>query len=172
MLRARRLDARSPQDEGAVQQLLDSSPGYSIRVTGAAPTPRAAHEILTARPPGLEASRKVGIGLEDGADGTLVAVADVLHGWPRPDVAHIGLLIVRDEERGRGIGRRMHEEVLELARSWGDVRTLRIGIVAANAAAAGPFWERLGYAPTGEAVAYASGSVVSTTEIHQRPLAR
>ena len=63
------------------------------------------------------------------------AVADLLRGWPRPRTAYVGLLLVREDRacqgggdgmtlrtlwggpRVPGVGRRLHRELLDLARS-------------------------------------------------------
>ena len=151
-----------------LQTLLESAPDYSRRITGNEPGPTDADNVLEAIPPGLDPQRKLGIGFwrED----QLLGFADVLHGWPRSGVAHIGLLVVHGAHQGRGIGSRVHEGVIAQAVEWGDVVTLRIGIVETNAAVAEPFWRALGYQPTGEVVPYASGDVKSSTAIWERPL--
>lgn len=164
------LDPRDPDDVAALQALLESAPDYTRRVTGHDPGPDDAHEVLTGLPPGLGRQDKMGLGLWADRPAGLVAFADVLRGWPRPGVAHIGLLVVHGQRRGQGLGRAMHDRVVEHLACWGEVDTLRLAIVATNAEAAQPFWELLGYRPTGEVKPYDSGAVSSSAAIWERRL--
>jgi hypothetical protein len=132
-------------DLPALQQLLESDPGYAERVTGTAPGPGDAADLLAGRPPGLPADRKVVLGAFD--DTGLAAVLDVLRGWPDPATAHIGLLQVDAGRRRQGVARRTHDLFLDLVAGWPEIRTLRAAIVGTNAAEAEPFWTSVGYRP-------------------------
>lgn len=153
----------------AVQRIMESNAEYSRRVEGAAPMPTAADEVLSALPPGVPNSQKIDLGLWDGQE--LVAFADVIVGWPAESVAHIGLLMTDGARQGEGLGRMMHDVVIELAGRVPGIQTLRLSIVDTNADLAAPFWTRLGYEPTGEAVPYIAGSIESTARIWARSVA-
>lgn len=162
-----RLITRS--DSAAVQRIMESNPEYSHRVEGAAPAPTAAEEVLSALPPAVDASQKVDLGLWDGPE--LVAFADVILGWPAVSVAHIGLLITDGARHDEGLGRTMHDAVIDHVGRDVRIKTLRLSIVDTNADLAEPFWARLDYEPNGEAVPYVvSGSVESTARIWVRPV--
>ncbi len=150
----------------AVQRIMESNAEYSRRVEGANPAPTAADEVLSALPPGVDASQKVNLGIWDGSQ--LVAFADVIIGWPAASVAHLGLLMTDDARRGEGLGRAMHNAVIDLVSKDPNIRTLRISIVDTNSDLAEPFWVSLGYEPTGEAAPCGSGSVESTARIWTR----
>lgn len=166
----RRLRPDDARDVAALQELLESAPDYTRRITGHDPGPSDAREVLSARPPGLDRVRKLAIGLWSAHD-ALVGFADVLRGWPRAEVAHLGLLVVHGAHRGSGLGRTLHDAVVEQAVTWEGIDTLRLGIVATNAQVAEPFWRSCGYAPTGEVKPYAAGTVTSSTAIWERSLA-
>lgn len=153
----------------AVLCILESNTEYSRRVEGAVPTPAAAGEILSALPPGVPISKKVDLGLWIGQE--LVAFADVILGWPTESLAHIGLLMTDGARQGEGLGRMMHDAVVDLAGRRAGIQSLRLSIVDTNADLAAPFWTKLGYEPTGEAVPYVSGSVESTARIWVRLVA-
>lgn len=155
-------------DVDALQQLLESVPDYAQRITGYPPAPADGLSALISVPDGFDPAGKHGLGLWDGE--RLVAFADVLLGYPGPATAYIGLLVVRGGEHGRGLGRSMHDGVVDLARGTPGVERLRLGIVATNAAVAEPFWRRLGYLPTGEQKPYRYASVESTVVLWERPL--
>lgn len=152
----------------AVLRIMESNAEYSRRIEEAVPTPIAAAEVLSALPPGVPDAQKVDLGLWDGQE--LVAFADVIVGWPAESVAHIGLLMTDGARQGEGLGRVMHDAVIDLAALSPDIRSLRLLIVDTNADLAVPFWTKLGYEPTGEAVPYVSGSVESTARIWARPV--
>lgn len=145
-LRSRALGAC---DRDALVRLVADNGGYSERIHGRSALPTDAEEILTERPPTLRADRKHVLGLFD--DEELVAVADVLRGYPSADFAYLGLLQVAARCHGQGLGRALHEHVLALVRTWPEVVTIRLAVADPNRAQADPFWRRLGYVPTGEA---------------------
>ena len=157
-----------PGDDDLLQALLETDPGYAERVTGYPPGPSDGYSTLTAVPPDFDPADKHVLGLFDGE--RLVAAADVLHGYPAPGTAFVGLLLVDGTNRGAGLGRAMHDEVVRLAREWGDVGTLRLAVVDTNAEVAAPFWERLGYRPTGETRPWVYDTLETTTRLWERPL--
>lgn len=157
-----------PSQSMAVQRIMESNAEYSRRVEGAVPTPAAADEVLSALPSGVPISRKVDLGLWDGPE--LVAFADVILGWPAESVAHIGLLMTDGARQGEGLGRMMHDAVVDLAGRTPGIQSLRLSIVDTNADLAAPFWTKLGYEPTGEASPYVSGGVESTARVWVRPV--
>lgn len=157
-------------DVDALQALIESFPAYAERVTGLPPGPSDALSALISVPPDFDPSGKRGIGLWE--DGVLIAFADVLIGWPDPMTAHIGLLIVHGAHHGQGLGRRLHDAVLERVRQEAGATTVRLSIVERNAAHAERFWRALGYAPTGEVKPYRYDRVQSTVTIWERPVTR
>jgi GNAT superfamily N-acetyltransferase len=153
-------------DADALAALFASNADYTSRVTGRAPEPEDASEALAARPPGVDVSHKFGVGLWQGDE--LLGFADVIRGWPSREIAHIGLLMISGDHHGDGLGRRLHEAVLELGGSWPEIETLRITIVDTNADVADPFWRAQGYTLTGESSSFLSGDVVSVSRVWVR----
>lgn len=156
-----------PADVSALQRLMLSNPGYARRVQGGAVGADAAREVLAALPPGVERDQKWGLGVWEGD--LLVAFADVIVGWPDPSSAHIGLLMTDGAREGQGLGRTLHTAIVQELLELRTVETLRLSIVDTNAAVAEPFWIKMDYSATGEAVPYESGAVSSTARIWVRP---
>jgi GNAT superfamily N-acetyltransferase len=150
-------------DAPAVQSLLDADPGYAVRVSGRPAQAGEASEVLTGRPPELSKDRKVALGGFVGDE--LVAVVDLLRGWPDPGTAHIGLLQVHVHHKGRGVGRQVHDQVVDHVRGWPEITRIRAAIVESNAPHAVPFWTAVGYAAEGEPVPYRHGAVSTTVTI-------
>ncbi|MDK8174154.1 GNAT family N-acetyltransferase [Curtobacterium citreum] len=155
-------------DVAALQDLLESAPDYTERITGYPPGPSDALSALISVPEGFDPVGKHGWGLFDGD--RLVAFADVLLGYPDPGAAFVGLLLVRGDRQGQGLGRALHEAVVVRVRSVPGVGRLRLGIVATNAAVAEPFWRALGYTPTGETKPYRYDRLESAVALWERPL--
>ena len=99
-----------------------------------------------------------------------MAFADVIVGWPDPSSAHIGLLMTDGAREGQGLGRMPHTAIAEELLELRTVETLRLSIVDTNATVAVPFWTKMDYSATGEAVPYESGAVSSTARIWVRPI--
>ena len=168
-LTLRPLDHDDPADVEQVAALIDADPGYVERVEGRTPRPGDAERLLRDAPPDLPQEGKVVLGAFD--DGVLVAVVDLLRGWPEPGTAHIGLLQVHAAHQGHGLGRKVHDEALGwVAGHWPEVVGLRAAIVAPNAARAVPFWRALSYRPHGEPVLYTGDHIATTAQIWVRPL--
>jgi len=152
-------------DVEALQRLIESFPAYTERITGYPPGPSDARSALTALPPDFDRRGKQSIGLWDGEE--LIAFADVLLGYPDPATAYIGLLLVHGDRHGQGLGRELHNAVLDRIRRDTDAQRVRLGVVETNAAAA-PFWEALGYAATEERKPYRYDTLRSTVAIWER----
>lgn len=153
----------------ALQELIESDPGYVERVTGYPPGPSDALSLLMMRPPGVpEAAKRV---LGAWTDGELVGVVDLVRGYPSAEFVHIGLLQVRGDRQGRALGTRIHALMLDEISSWAPEATaLRAAIVATNAEHAEPFWRARGYEPVGDAKPYAYDKLETTVRIWRRPV--
>ncbi|GAA1652041.1 hypothetical protein GCM10009744_49930 [Kribbella alba] len=93
-----------PEDVAEVQLLIESDPGYTERITGYPPGQADAESLLMARPEGLSEDAKVVLGVWE--DDQLVAVVDLLRGYPTGHTGFIGLLEVHGGPPGAGSGRR------------------------------------------------------------------
>ncbi|HET6988287.1 MAG TPA: GNAT family N-acetyltransferase [Kribbella sp.] len=163
------LRAIEPGDVDALQELIESDPGYTERITGYPPGPADAQSLLMMRPEGLPEDAKLVLGAFV-AD-RLVAVVDLLRGYPNDHTAFIGLLEVHWNHQGRGLGRATYEEVQGYVESsWPEVRTLRLAIVDTNARIATGFWLRQGFTPTGEERPYRYDKLESIARLYEKPL--
>lgn len=146
-----------PSDVSALQRLLERAPVYHERVTGSPAAADAAEELLRDLPPGGDPEDKFVYGVY--TDGELVGCVDIARGYPGPDFAFVGLLLIDESLRGLGVGRAAYELVERVALTW-HVSTLRLAVLETNADVV-PFWEAMGFALTGERLPYVSGAVES-----------
>jgi GNAT superfamily N-acetyltransferase len=148
----------------ALQRVLEGAPRYAERITGAPPGAADAQSAYSALPEGKSYDDKFVFGIYAG--GEMIGCADVIRGWPRADTAHIGLLLVAEQHQRRGYGLAAYDAIEQEAHGWGAKR-MRIGVVRTNEEVL-PFWEKLGFAPTGEVKPYRYGPVVSEVLILEK----
>lgn len=148
---------RRPADRQLLQRVLEEAPEYAMKVTGAPPNPHAADSLLAELPEGKTYEDKFVFCLQ--LSNHMVGCADVLRGFPVPEKAFLGLLLIGEPWQGRGLGAAAYAELEALVRSWG-CRTIRLAVVQANGHVLG-FWKKLGFEETGERVEYSAGSVQS-----------
>ncbi|MEU4390589.1 GNAT family N-acetyltransferase [Kribbella sp. NPDC023855] len=159
----------APADLDALQELIESDPGYTERITGHPPGPADAQSLLMMRPEGLPEESKKVLGFCDGEQ--LVAVVDLLRGYPNEHTAFIGLLQVHGEQQGRGAGAAAYREMQRyVEREWPEVRTLRLAVVDTNAQQAQGFWVRQGFEATGEVKPYKYDKVESVARLYEKRL--
>lgn len=163
----------TPDQEAELQSLLESDPGYTERVTGYPPGPSDALSLTVMRPEGVEADQKFVLGAwrpGPGGRDELVGVVDLIRGYPEPSYAYVGLLLVRWELQGTGIGRQIWQQVEQLVASWDTVRRFRLAVVETNAGIALGFWQALGFAETGERKPYRYDHLESTAIMMEKPV--
>jgi RimJ/RimL family protein N-acetyltransferase len=154
-------------DEAVLQALLESDPDYTVRVTGYPPGPSDALSLLMMRPESVPESRKVVLGVFE--RGALVAVVDLLRGYPAPEYVFIGLLLVEGVRQRQGVGAAALAAVERYAGQWPEARRFRLAVVDTNAPVLG-FWLRMGFEATGEAKPYRYDYLESTTRLYERDL--
>ena len=158
---------QSPETVAILQGVLAAAPAYSKFTSGVVPCEGSAASIFNALPPGKAREDKFVLGVYSGE--TCVGVIDLIRGYPDPETAMLGLLLIAESHHGLGIGRSAYAQAEAVVRTWSKVRRVRIGVVESNAHVL-PFWLRLGFQLTGEIKPYQNGSVVSKVEILVREL--
>ncbi|NQJ69152.1 GNAT family N-acetyltransferase [Streptococcus suis] len=96
-------------------------------------------------PPGKSLSDKYFLGFWD--KNNLVAVLDLIDGYPTEDTAYIGLFMVDANLSGQGLGSRIMAELLSQLATY--FKKVRLGYVESNPQSS-YFWSKVGFCPTGE----------------------
>jgi RimJ/RimL family protein N-acetyltransferase len=161
-----RLLTGEPAEMAALQCVLEAAPAYFQAVTGAPPGSAEAQSTFTALPPGKRYADKFVWGLYAGD--AMIGCADVIRGYPVPEAAVIGLLLLAESWQRRGLGRAFAALVEQRIASWPEIERFRLGVVAANAGALA-FWRKLGYRETGEVKPARSG-FVSDVVVLEKPV--
>lgn len=133
-------------DAPALQAILDAVRDYYVLTEGAPAPPDAARDLL-AEAEADDARRVFLVRLAPPAGGAPVGFLDLHLHQPEPGVAHVGVLALRPEARGRGIGQDL-VEALARALAAAGFGALRCSVGDENPEARG-FWERVGFAEVG-----------------------
>jgi GNAT superfamily N-acetyltransferase len=138
----RRLD---PSEAPLVAAFYRDAPDYWLLAEGTVDPDRQAAEFFTDGPPGCDPGRShhLGLFLEDRLSG----VAEVSYGFPEPQDAYLGLMLIGPWAQGAGHGRAFLAHAETLARSRGAAR-LYLAVLEANPRGRA-FWQREGFRPTG-----------------------
>ncbi len=96
---------------------------------------------LRISPPGVDMQDKYYLGFFDGE--TLVAVMDIIDGYPNPEIAFIGFFMVDAALQGLGNGSFIIMETAEYLRSIGKT-AIRLGIDSDNPQS-NAFWRKNGF---------------------------
>ena len=147
----------------AVYRALAGASSYSVAISGSLPSPDDAASVFASLPPAVPRENKHVFGIYVGTE--LIGLADVLRGYPSPEVAYIGLLLISESFQRRGFGRSSFKRIVELATDWGCDR-VRLAVVDANERVVG-FWVRVGFTDTGARVPYRCGTVSSQSMIFE-----
>ncbi|MBQ4581149.1 MAG: GNAT family N-acetyltransferase [Clostridia bacterium] len=109
------------------------------------PTAESLAADLTALPPRRTQADKHFFGWFDGE--RLIAMMDLIWRHPKPDMAFIGWFILDGAVQGRGLGRRLVQDVHTMLKAQG-VREVRLGRIEGNPQSE-HFWHVCGYAENG-----------------------
>ena len=151
-----------------LQRVLEDAPTYAGLITGAPPGSADAQSTFTILPDGKTYDDKYVFGIY--LEPQMVGCVDLIKGYPEPNTALLGLLLVAEPFQRRGIGSAAYRAIEDVIRAWGTCAKIRLGVVRTNAGVL-PFWKRLGFTQTGETKPYSYGSIVSELVILTKSLA-
>ncbi|MDO4815793.1 MAG: GNAT family N-acetyltransferase [Bacillota bacterium] len=110
------------------------------------PTVESLTDVISELPEGKEDTDKFFVGFYE--NGALVAVMDLITGYPENDDAFIGWFMVDAQLQGKGIGSRIFADVRAAMKAQGyDYLSLCCAKENTEAIA---FWRAQGFEPTGE----------------------
>jgi len=159
----------SPERDAArAQAVLDAAADYAEFECGAPAPPDAGAAFFTDAPPRKPDAEMLKLGIEAAGLG-LAGLLDVVLDYPAPPVWFIGLLLLRPEARGRGLGRAAAEGLAEHAAARG-ARALRLVALERNARGRA-FWEARGFRPLRRLPPERFGTRTHVRVEYERPLA-
>ena len=114
---------------------------------GTVPTRESMTEVISELPEGTTMQHKHFVGFYN-SDDVLVAVMDLITGYPEADDAFIGWLMVDGEMQGRGIGSGIFADVRAAMKAAG-YDYIALGVIESNEEAV-KFWKAQGFEETGD----------------------
>jgi GNAT superfamily N-acetyltransferase len=134
-----------PSEAPLVAALYRRAPDYWLLAEGSIDPDRQAAEFFTDGPPGCDPALSCHLGLF--LDRLLSGVAELSFGFPDPQDAYLGLMLLEPPAQGAGHGRSLLTRVEQLARARNAPR-LYLAVLEANPRGRA-FWQREGFRPTG-----------------------
>ena len=134
-------------DADAMAALAASNPQF-YRYYSGRPTREAMRKDLHLLPPDIDPAQKHYVGFYEG--GTLVALLDLIDGYPDADTAYLGFYILEKGFQGRGVGTALYREI-EAALRLAGKRRVRLAINKGNPQST-RFWAKQGFAVLKEVV--------------------
>lgn len=155
----RSLDAAT--DGAAILDLHLRCGDYIGLESGRSPSPALVEDYFSDAPPSGDPATSLKLGLFEEA--RLVGIADLAFGYPEPQDAYLGLMMLAQEARGRGLGPVFLHHMQEAARARGATRLL-LAVLQANSRGRA-FWERHGF---GSPEAYPPTAIGDRTHVRIR----
>lgn len=115
--------------------------------TEAQPTSEQIQGDMKLTPPGIDLSEKYFLGFFSDQD--LVAVMDLIDGYPKPEIAYIGFFMMNRKYQGKQIGTAIIDEVVAYLRTIGKT-AVRLAIDKGNPQST-HFWKKNGFEVISEA---------------------
>lgn len=155
------------KDITVLQIVLEGAPKYSINISGHTQLSTASLDVFKACPEGFDINKKLVLGVYQ--DNALIGVIDLLRGFPSPEVAMLGLLLIMEDKQGQGNGTKAFNELLEFLKDWNEIKIIRISVIKSNDEVI-TFWKKLEFIETGIRKPYNNGRVISEMIILERNL--
>lgn len=136
------LKSLSEKNQDEIEEFFTQANDYAIFESGKSQPDSETKNLLTALPVGKEKSDKIVLGIY-GESAELIGVIDLIKNFPTQGEWMLGLLDLIPAVRKQGLGKKVHQDLVNLAKSKGAT-SLRIGVLQGNGAAL-RFWSSLGY---------------------------
>lgn len=137
-------------DLTAVTALQTEAQDYWLLAEGHCDPGQKAAEFFTDCPPGCDPAQSHRLGLfhQDPCSRPILSgIAELSFGFPAPDDAYLGLMLLAPHRRGNGAGAVFLAAVENRARAAGS-SALYLAVLESNPRGHA-FWQRMGFAPTG-----------------------
>ena len=129
-------------DTDILRDLFIRAADYALLATGQPPGDAEVSNFFTGAPPGTDPAKSLHLGLF-APDEQLVAIAGVIFGFPNPDDAYLGLLLIDPAHRGKRLGQQMLDHICTATKTQGASRIL-IAVLEENIKGH-RFWSKMGF---------------------------
>jgi len=154
----------SAQDE--VLSIFESSPGYFISVEGCMPSKATVQEAILGKPKNpIPQYQKEFLLIKD-ERGNPIGTLELHINHPESEIAYIGLLLIREELIGHGLGRACYEAAEKYIRDTYGSRIVRLGVSDDNDVSG--FWSKLGFRSNGRSYSWEGERKVSNVVEYEK----
>lgn len=160
----------SDKELAALQEVFESVPSYTQKLTGEAPGPTCAKDYFEKElPEGVDQEQRLFYAIYFNHD--IIGCFDLIKDYPEEKLATLNLLVINYEVHGAGLGSEAYKDIEKIVREWEGYQKIRIPLVKALDSVM-PFWRKMGFRKTSENSPYEVGSVKSKTVILEKNLNR
>jgi ribosomal protein S18 acetylase RimI-like enzyme len=128
-------------DEQSIQHFLETCEDFALLEGGISPQPGDGARFLQDNPPGKTLEDKFAFTIEK--DKRIIALLDLVRGYPEENIWWIGLFLMDPEFRGRGIGRLVVQNLCDSIQQKG-AKEIRLGVLEENQPGI-RFWSKAGF---------------------------
>lgn len=129
-----------------VLSIFESSPSYFLSVEGCLPTLHTVAEAILGKPAKTcEDYRKEFLVIRE--QGKAIGTVELHLNYPELTTAYIGLLLLREDLQGRGLGRSCYKAVEQYVSERYGAKCIRLGVSDENDVSG--FWSKLGFHSNG-----------------------
>lgn len=132
-----------------IEMLNQECSDYYILHEGVFPSKKEALEIFNELPPGKNYEDKYSLGVFNNTN-EQIGIIDIVRDFPVVGEWMLGLLLIKPKERNHGLGKMIHESLVQWAITLGAT-SFRIGVIDDNYKGK-KFWADLGYVKIKEAI--------------------
>ena len=152
-----RLELATQNDQARLLEVFEASPGYFLKCDGCLPTQRSVELALTDGPKQRTESytKELYLICDEKRD---MGVLDLHLHHPDVGIAYLGLLLLREDHFGQGLGRKSFQLGVTSLKSKA-ITKIRLGVADENDV--GHFWVKLGFTPNGRRYAF-KGEEITT----------
>lgn len=158
------------RDEVLLQEILLAAPTYWMKISGELPGSQCAAENFAALPPGKTDADKFSFALV--WENKFIGHIDLILGYPRPQTAMLGLLLIKESHQHQGLGKLSYEALeVWLKEHHPELSVVRLAVVLTNPQALN-FWKKRGFKETGEKREHREGTVESVALVFEKYLSK
>lgn len=140
----RRLCADKSDDVHLAAKFICACPGYKLQTFGKLPSVDDEGRNLLSGFPAECAPRDRLVFAAQAKSGATLGLVQVARAHPQGHLAHIGLLLVSQDQRRQHLGCRMLEHLSRQARQWGGITHWQLSVLNSNSAGL-EFWRHCGF---------------------------
>lgn len=161
------LEAVTLNSQDLVLSLFESSPDYFLKVDGCLPSIETVYDAILSQPQQLDPHYKKEF-LIIRHDGRVVGTAELHINHPCLEVSYIGLLLIREDLKGRGLGRDCYRAIEKYLCDRYEAKKIRLGVSDENDVSG--FWSKLGFRSNGRSYTWEGERKASNVVEYEKSL--